>query len=318
MVEIPSCSAGKLVLPESILLVQENYPWLSVERSAKSVLSTAAPAFQAEIDKLPLSVFGLNSGFFYLPAALASEWAAPIPTEDFLVTLAVGHVFFAFQDSIVDGGTASPELCMIAHDALFEYLQRIGAIGWPSVSPAVELAQAIESHRRNYLLYSAAIANDLRHRNVLNRYTSPEIASLGWKAAPCNTPFEVVAARSGRPECVPNLLEAVKYFCAGLQLMDDLSDLAVDHADGNMTMALSHTLLHLKDAGLEHRSADVDDILFAAEMSGISRVSCQLAHRMFSVAKEFADRVEATPLAELCDAWTARAVQRIELIDESI
>ncbi|MFC9659349.1 hypothetical protein ACFVJ5_03835 [Nocardia sp. NPDC127606] len=318
MVEIPFCSADKLVLPESILLVQESYPWLSVERSAKSVLSTAAPAFRSEIDNLPLSVFGLNSGFFYLPAALALEWAAPVPIEDFLVALAVGHVFFAFQDSIVDGGAASPELCVIAHDALFEYLPRIAAIGWPSASPAVGSAHAIESHRRNYLLYSAAIANDLRHRSVLNRYTSLEIANLGWKAAPCNTPFEVVAARSGRQESVPDLLEAVKYFCAGLQLMDDLSDLAVDHADGNMTMALSHTLLHLKDAGLEHRSADADDILFAAEMSGVSLVSCQMALRMFSVAKEFADRVEATPLAELCDAWTVRAVRRIELIDESV
>lgn len=318
MVEIPRCSGSKISLPECILFVQENYPWLSVERSAKNVLSKAAPAFEVEIDKLPLSVFGLNSGFFYLPAALALEWAAPIPMKDFLVTLAVGHVFFAFQDSIVDGGAAPSELCMVAHDALLEYLQRIGAIGWPSTSPAAELVHAIESHRRNYLLYSATIANDLRHRRGLNRYTSLEIANLGWKAAPCNTPFEVVAARSGRQEHIPHLLDAVKHFCAGLQLMDDLSDLAVDHADGNMTMALSHTLLHMKDAGLEHRSANVGDILFAAEMTGVSRASCQMALRMFAVAKEIADGVEAIPLAELCDAWTRRAVQRIELIGESV
>jgi hypothetical protein len=318
MVGISSRSGSGLVLPERIVSVQEKYPWSSVQQSAKSVLAAAVPAFHDEIDELPLSVFGLNSGFFYLPAALASDWVAPVPMEDFLVALAVGHVFFAFQDSVVDGGAAPPELCLIAHDALFEYLRRIAAIGWPGTSPAAELTHAIESHRRNYRLYSAAIANDLRHRKVWERYTSSEIANLGWKAAPCNTPFEVVAARSGRQEQVPELLEAVKHFCAGLQLMDDLSDLAVDHADGNMTMALSHTLLHLREAGLEHRRADVDDVLFAAEMTGVSRASCRMAVRMFAVAKELADRVKATPVAELCDAWSVRAVRRIELIDESV
>ncbi|MFB8005214.1 hypothetical protein [Nocardia sp. NPDC056000] len=298
--------------------MQENYPWSSLERSAKSVLAAAVPAFQAEIDRLPLSIFGLNSGFFYLPPALASGWAASIPMEEFLVALAVGHVFFAYQDSIVDGGVTSPELCIIAHEALFEYLRRIAVIGWPDASPMSDLSHALESHRRNYLLYSAAISNDLLHRGNLYRYTPPEITNLGWKAAPCNTPFEVVAARAGRQDGIPVLLEAVKHFCAGLQLMDDLSDLAIDHADGNMTMALSHTLLHLKDAGLEHRSAEVDDILFAAEVSGVSRVSCQMALRMFAVAKELADQVEATPLAELCDAWAVRVGHRLELSGESI
>lgn len=304
--------SGSLVLPERIRSIQAEFPWPRIESSAKRALGLAIPTFSDEIDELPLSVFGLNSGFFYLPAALAAEWGAPISLKDFLDTLAVGHVYFAFQDAVVDEGSAPAELCMIAHEALLEYLERISAIARPDLSSETAMMHALDSHRRNYALYASAIATDLRHRATLARYTPAEIAGLGWKAAPCNTPFEVVAARSSREERTADLLEAVRFLCVGLQMMDDLSDLAVDHADGNMTMALSHTLLHLREAGLGERCSDPIDILLAAEMTGVSRASCEIAVRMFGVARALAVQVDAMTVAELCDAWIVRANERLD------
>ncbi|MCE7883903.1 MAG: DUF499 domain-containing protein [Actinobacteria bacterium ATB1] len=137
------------------------------------------------VDGLDARVFGLTSGFFYLPATQADAWGVAEESwvEELCLTLAVGHAHFAIQDAQFDAGSCPPELVLLSDVCLLEYLNLLDRFG-PDYRTR---------HDTYYLWYVRALSAELSHRSELRSYSAREVSELGLKAAPGNTVLHLVA-----------------------------------------------------------------------------------------------------------------------------
>lgn len=300
-------------LPARIVELETTYPVEEVETRVRDVLCTAMPSMHEDIARLPKAVFGVRGGFFYLPAALCLEWAALDEVNDLLTALALGHSYFAFQDLMIDEGGASGEFCLISHGALMEYFTRLAR--W-IVAPSPE-AVLLEAHHRNYLRYVEAQAIELNHRRQLYPYSWREVQGAGGKAAPGNTILEIIAMRCGvGPNRTTALIDSVMSLCAGLQVIDDLNDLAIDHRDGNATFPLTEVLVKVLDLPMGSAVSGAD-IELAAAASGVADACCRIADRLFARSMEEALLADALVVEELASTWRARVTSRRARLGEA-
>ncbi|MFD8495898.1 hypothetical protein [Amycolatopsis sp. NPDC059657] len=253
------------------------------------------------VNQFPVAVFGLDSGFFHLPAAQARAWGVPSEqVERLRDLLAIGHFHFAFQDLVIDEGHAPAAMCVIADTSLLRYLDGLAELG-----PAVA-GHYRSLHDRYYRDYAAAIARDLAHRDGLLSYTTEDITGLGDKAAPGMTALHLVADLADTPWRGEPLARALVRLCTGLQLLDDLQDAAEDAANGNMTWPLASALLAYPDVNV----GDAADLRAALAGSGAADACLNVAESAFTDAAALAVATEATVLAELADVWRRRAVEQ--------
>jgi len=154
------------------------------------------PALAAAVGRFGDAVFGLSSGFFYLPAAQAEAWGltGDAVQHALLRTLALGHFHFAWQDRVVDEGLADPVMCLFSDSALLGYLDALDALSGD------QYRRYREVHDGYYARYVAAIVRDLRHRADIVAYDADDVLGLGDKAAPGATVFHLVADLAGVPE----------------------------------------------------------------------------------------------------------------------
>jgi len=288
-------------LPAALITEAERSPWPRIARRCRVTLGRALPALAQQIDRMPLAVFGLDSGFFHLPAAQAREWGVPADTVEQLQELVgVGHVHFAFQDQVIDEGSAPAALCLVAGASQLAYLDGLG--GFAGLAPASG-ARYRALHDRYYRSYVAAIGRDLAHRGHPRPYTPTEVIGLGDKAAPCATVLHLVADLAGRPDRGESAAQALMRLCTGLQLLDDLRDVAEDAACGNLTWPLTTALLAYPDID----TANAKHLWSAMVGSGAVRSCLAVADWSFADATCQAKACGATVLAELADVWRQRA-----------
>lgn len=303
-----------LALPAELLAITESHPWESIADAARAVLRVRVPELTPSIDTLDARVFGLDSGFFVLPAALARTWGATDEgwIDDLLVLLALGHGHYVVQDAVIDAGRCPPELCLLSDVFLLAYLDSLAAH-----SPASDPGRYRVLHDRYYRWYALALTTELVHRLTLMPYTAEEIKLLGLKAAPGNTVVHLVADATGRQgSVVEDAVRAVMQLCTGLQLLDDLADLAVDHGDGNYTMPLTATLLALPE---EDRSAvHPDDLTVHAATTGVTAACIDIARSYFTLAAASAARADAPVLEALASTWHRRADARRRVVDRAL
>ncbi|ROP35740.1 hypothetical protein [Saccharothrix texasensis] len=260
----------------------------------------------AEVDRFPSAVFGLDSGFFHLPAAQARAWGVgDREIEGLRDLLAIGHLHFAFHDLVIDEGHAPAAMCVIADTSLLVYLDGLAALSPDSGDRYRSL------HDRYYRDYAAAIGRDLAHRDGSRPYTVEDVIGLGDKAAPGMTALHVVADLASVPERGEPTARALLRLCTGLQLLDDLQDAAEDAASGNTTWPLASALLAYPDVDV----TDADDLRAALVGSGAARACLNVAEWAFGDAFAQAGAADAGVLAQLADVWRQRAVdQRAALL----
>lgn len=306
---------AELALPPQLLAIRSAFPWERLAILARERLAELIPELGPFISRLETTVFGLDSGFFYLPAALASDWGIADSnwTGELLLSLAVGHVHFAVQDMVVDCGGCPPELSLLSDVCLLAYLD-----GLTKHAPPTDPERYRRVHDQYFRWYVKALTTELAHRRELIAYSASEIRGLGLKAAPGNTIVHVVADATGRGHNVPEAVRAVMQLCGGLQLLDDLNDLQVDYEDRNYTMPLTATLLALAADGIDGPDFDKRDLIVYAAISGVAAACVDIAEEYFDLAAESAARAEAPSIRALTETWRLRAQARRAVIDEAL
>jgi hypothetical protein len=294
-------------LPQTLIDEEARNPWPIVADHARSRLGEAVPALAKRVSEFSDSVFGLTSGFFYLPAAQARDWGV---TDDSVLTefqaiLAVGHFHFAFHDLVVDECEAPPVMCLLADACLLSYLDGLGSL----VPARADAYRAL--HDRYYNDYAAALARDLHHREYLAPYQPDDLLGLGDKAAPGATALHVVADLAGCPERAETATRALIRLCTGLQLLDDLNDSARDAQVGNHTWPVTSALLAYPELDVQDKAA----VEAAVVGSGAARGCLRLARHAFHDARRQAEEVRAFVLAELSDVWGDRCQTRQARLD---
>lgn len=294
-----------LNLPRALIALQDRFPWESIAVAARRELIEVTPELSEAVLDLDTRVFGLQSGFFYLPAAQLIAWGQDdsASIHDLLVLLAIGHAHFAIQDLTVDSGRCPPELCLLSDVLLLEYLNRLESFAQPTTGYYRQM------HSGYYRWYLRALSTDLRHRRSLHQYTSPEVRELGLKAAPGNTILHLVAHLAGRPDSVDSLVRAVMQLCTGLQLLDDLNDIEGDYGDGNLTVPVTSTLLSLAGSA-EDQSIEASDLHAAAALAGVSTACIEMAREFFDLASASAAAADAGVVQALALTWSRRCAYR--------
>jgi hypothetical protein len=294
-------------LPGAILDEQARNPWPIVADNARRRLCAAVPALADRIREFPDTVFGLTSGFFYLPTAQARAWglADEAVRAELQTILAVGHFHFAFHDLVVDEQEAPAVMCLLADACLLSYLDGLAAL-----VPG-RAAHYRDLHDRYYNLYAAAIARDLHHRRLLVPYEIEDIIGLGDKAAPGATAIHVAADLAGYPEHAEPASSALLRLCTGLQLLDDLNDAARDARVQNRTWPVTSAQLAYPGLDLQDAAA----VEAAVVGSGAARGCVRLARQAFDDARRQARAAHATVLAELAAAWSRTCQRRERQLD---
>lgn len=293
-------------LPLSLCRVREQHPWEEVAFRARSSLGTRVPELRGYVEAVPQAVFGLGSGFFYLPAAQAAEWGVHDErwTASFLELLAVGHAHFAAQDLQIDEGACPPELTLLSDVALLEYID-----GLRAHAPPEQLSRYTHLHDRYYRWYVQAMSIELRHRESLHPYSANEVLGLGMKAAPGNSVLHIVADRAGVQDAAA-LVRSVMQLCAGLQVVDDLNDLERDLRDGNYTMPLTSALLRSGTSPDEAVELEPGDLAVLSATVGATDRCLGIALSCFDLAAKSADSAKASVVEQLASMWRSRILER--------
>ncbi|HMJ78878.1 MAG TPA: hypothetical protein VK507_23035 [Iamia sp.] len=302
--------SGGLELPAALITVRDTFPWERVDDEARRVLGERVPELKAEVAALPRQVFGLASGFFYLPATVAAEWGEEDPTwlQSLLVTLAIGHAHFAVQDQQIDGDGATPAQCLLSDIALLTYLDRLG-----TMAPPDDAGRYRRRHDEFYRWYVGALTLEVAHRDRLHRFGPDEIVAMGLKAAPGNTTLHVVADRTGRSDASDPLVDAVMRLCAGLQILDDLDDMADDLRRGNLSMPLTEVLL-TQDEG----TVDAEDVVALAAATGVTTSCLVIADHLFGLAATSGRAAGADVVVDLATVWINRAAARRRQVEQAL
>lgn len=303
-----------LELPFELRSTRKAHPWESVAASVRDRLALEVPELSGFIASLNTAVFGLESGFFYLPVAQASAWGINDSEwlEELLLLLAIGHVHFASQDMIVDEGGCPAELCLLSDVCLLMYLD-----GLADHAPSSDPLRYRRLHDVYYGWYLRALTSELTHRRQLAPFAPNEIINLGLKAAPGNTIVHLIADRADRSIAADGAVRAVMQLCTGLQLLDDLNDLEVDARDGNYTMPLTSTLLA---AGLGPTSevTELEELIVHAATAGVASASIDISQHFFDLAAQNAAKAGADVIADMAQTWHRRAAARRATIDDAL
>jgi hypothetical protein len=285
-------------LPCALRAVQERFPWESIAAGARQRLGERIPALEPFLAGFSDAVFGLSSGFFYLPAAQAIAWGVTDEQvlRNLLEALALGHFHFAWQDRVIDEGIADPVMCLVSDGGLLGYLDALDGLGGAGGARYRQL------HDRYYARYVAAMARDLRHRRGVLPYDSDDVLGLGDKAAPGVTVIHLIADLANRPTSGERGAEALLRLCAGLQLLDDRADASHDAEVGNLTWPVTAAL----EAYPELARDDAEGVRAAVVGSGAGAACVRLARTAFRDARREAEEAGAMALADLADVWERR------------
>jgi hypothetical protein len=288
-------------MPAALADEASRNPFEAVGKRARLHLAAAIPALARDLERFPLSVFGLTSGFFYLTAAQGRAWGIRDSlVSDILTVQALGHFHFAFHDSVIDEGNAPAVMCLLSDASLWSYLDGLAAFAGQEQRAYQQL------HRSYYDRYAAAIRRDLVHRDKLFAYTVDDILGLGDKAAPGATMWHLVADLAHHSDRAMTAAGAVLRLCTGLQLVDDLNDCADDAAVQNRTWPVTSALLAYPDVDVTDRGA----VEAAVVGSGAAAGCLKLATHAFADARAMARAAEASVIADMAAMWRARATDR--------
>ncbi|NUK49972.1 hypothetical protein HRW14_06620 [Streptomyces lunaelactis] len=290
-------------------------PWETVVERVCTEVVQAVPSLETTVRELPRKVFGLDSGFFYMPIAQAMEWGEKHADwlEEVAATFGLGHLYYVLHDQLVDRGRLAPRQAVLMDTALALYLRCGAQLGTGS-------EHFLLCHGTGTAVYAEALLRDIAHNEQPEQgYRADDVFRLGEKAAPGILALVVVAKRCRRTTDTTDLSRAVIDLCSGLQLLDDLQDLREDWSHGNVTFPAS---LGIKALGPADASSPIfdsctaDDVLDALYLSGGAANVLRLALRCLERARASLSRTDAGVVLSLVNMWAERAAMQLARADE--
>lgn len=222
--------------------------WLAVTRRAVPPADLSASATRTLHEGWPdafallddtsfMRLYGVDSGFFYLPMCLWNYLIKPTPTDPFLfrlgTSIAIGHAHFAIMDRVIDERSVNPPLIPAAQIMLSTYLDRMDA----DFGDVIDVRR---SHDHFYEQYAVAAIREHRDRFKLRPVVGSDISFLGMKSAPACMPLLAILKLAGHDDETANIAVSVFLdFAGSLQLLDDLSDIESDYRDGLSSVPLN-------------------------------------------------------------------------------
>jgi hypothetical protein len=284
-------------------------PEAVVEAAEASLVNTAPGVFGGLVGHDPVRLYGVDSGFFYLPAAVALHFGDDHPASllDLAATIAIGHGHFAIMDRVLDAWTIAVPLIPAAQIMLAQYLSRMEARYGGDLD-----VRAV--HDRDYLPYAEAALAEHRQRRTLRRLTDPDLAVLGEKSRPACTPLRAVLTRAGLADRAALVEAAFLEFAGALQLLDDLDDMRADYADGLSSIPLNLMLFHSMGlrAWPDPGHIGPDDLHALAVMSRTEHACLGLAADRLASALVKCRGLGVDPLTEAVAARLADTRSRLE------
>jgi hypothetical protein len=299
--------------PPPIRSARERIPYPSIESAVRGGVAASAPSLGDYLARIPLKVFGLDSGFYHLAVAQALEWGLPSDAwlEQLSVAAAFGSVHFATQDMVIDTSDSTPELLLFSDVTQSLYTRAI-----VSLCPADVL---LPYYDRYFDHYAAAVISERRHQRRIAAYETSEVFALGDKAAPLNLAFPILINRTRRPW--PPLLaieQSLRMLCVGLQLHDDIADIEEDLRNGYVSYPATVTLLDCLKLPPGELPADLDTGEAEGQLytSGVAEAIYGIARKAFERSAVLARGAQADVVAGYADYWCARTDRRLRHIDE--
>lgn len=155
-------------------------PWETVVARIHHEITRAVPALDTTVRELPRKVFGLDSGFFYMPLAQAMRWGEEDGgwLEEVATVFGLGHLYYVLHDQLVDHGRLSPRQAVLMDAALTLYLTRGARLG-------AGTERFLVSHAAGAAAYAEALLRDISHNERPgDDYSPDDVFRLGEKAAP--------------------------------------------------------------------------------------------------------------------------------------
>jgi hypothetical protein len=287
-----------------------------VLRSVNRVIGENVPSLAVHLQNRPQpKLFGLNSGFFYFPIAslLEVEPDAHDIARELAVSLAFGHSYFYCLDRMLDDREVDHPLILAAPFILREYTTRLS-----SLLTGVEHASNLVNdwHLHYYRTYVEAQIYEWEVSGQLPALSRADLDLLGQKSAPVCLPLRVIHARAERTANLPSTEDSFLTYSAGLQLMDDMSDIVADYQNRLSSVPLRLILgdvLQLKEWPTMQEVSS-EDIRLLGNNSGVLKVVLSLATDYFESSREKAIAAGQQTLARLsedkirsCAAWMESA-----------
>lgn len=281
---------------------------------AELFLRSNAPSVFSLVDTSSLvRLYGLDSGFFYMPMGLHlfSIYSHPeidVPSgflEDLSTSIALGHAHFAIMDKIIDERVVKPPLIPVAQICLSIYLKQLETL--------YEGQSVRDRHDHYYQLYAVQAIREHRSRFQLVNPGTHQIQSLGLKSAPACVALELILKKTGHDAgYIVDATEIFLQYAGCLQLLDDLSDLEPDFRDGLSSFPLN--MLFVYGLGLtEWPCGDrlVGNLSVLAVLTRTRLACLTLARRELISVLNRATKIALTPIAQASSARLATVEQQI-------
>jgi hypothetical protein len=300
--------------PDLIKLARKHFDPKGIEQEIKDAISVRFPVLRTYLRDTEFKVFGIESGFFHMAAAQGIDWGLPIDAwlHDFTVAIALGAIHFSTQDNMIDARAVYPENIFLSEVTQSLHLRAVSLL-CPNLS--------ITGHLDRYFArYAAAILMERRHVAHVIPYSASEIFQSGEKSAPGNITFPLLIERSGRPWSLLSSLElSACLLSAGLQLHDDIADLADDLGTGYVSNPAATTLLDHMGVPEGPLPGDVNPIEVEARMylHGVASTTLAVARHAFERSAAFARDATAGVMAEYAEYCRARTDLRLGRISET-
>jgi len=262
----------------------------------------------------PVRMYGVYSGFFYLPLSLTMFYGDDDPDSllDLATTLAIGHGHFAIMDRILDEQKIAVPLVPAAQMMLAIYLARMDR----RYGAYLDVTQA---HDRHYRSYAEAASLEHQQRGRLRSQADFDVAFLGAKAAPSCMPLEAIMRQAGQSQVYPALQEAFLRFACALQLLDDLTDIRVDFADGLSSLPVNLLLYHSlgRTTWPEKGEIDPTDLHALSVLGGVQEACLCLVIDMLEDVVHRSHHLRVVPLWQAATSRLAGAREELDRCREA-
>ncbi|WP_156144113.1 hypothetical protein [Sinomonas humi] len=293
-----------------IVAAQRIAPVDAILQRVHQMLADTCPELVPHIlQREPLGLFGLASGFFYYPIALQLELSGGDESGVFELAdgLALGHSYFYCLDRILDDGEVDYPMVLAAPIFLQEYLRIMASLLPQHPSPQSTVQ---EWHAHYYAMYVSAQIYEWTTKRTLPDITISDLNLLHKKSAPVCLPVRVVLEQQNLQERAPQLEDAFLTYSAGLQLVDDLSDVVADFRNGLSSIPLRLMLRQVLGLRVWPESSEVspDDVRLLAAEPSLRSLILNLAASYFNEASQKAENAGHPTLAHLSQfryAWSA-------------
>jgi hypothetical protein len=282
--------------------MREKLPPEKVALDAHQLLAKLSPDLASILpadETTSVRLYGVDSGFFYLPIAL-SEWAGASDGDqqhELAISIAIGHAHFAIMDRVFDDQQIEAPKIALAHNMLVCYLHRMRNDYSFAFNTDLE-------HCRHYEPYALAAIQEDQMRFKFRTIDAGDLRRLGMKSAPACMPLGAILHAAGMSRKAESARSSFLMYSSALQLLDDLADMADDSKNGLSSIPLN--LLYVNSLRLhtwpDENEFTADDLRALSVLSGVRNACLTMAKTLLERTVRIAVEADLDPMSEIAQA----------------